>query len=1007
MSRDINQNVDPLFIFEMPDDEVLANTISVKGEKGEKGDPTKLSDLENDEGFIDNTVDDLANYYTKTATDGLLNAKLDKTTFNAYQIPSDFFTSNETASASGDTISISNTANALFKSFIMRGNTTQSSAPTPSTPVPIKTATGAQKIVITDGTDTQQYDINLGKNIFNKNADVLSDNCYLPASTTSTQLKPYSSTTVLAKTLAIRLNGGETYTIQKMASARFRFGFATTLTPALNTDGVIKTRLANADTASSVTFTVPTNAPYLICNFFSGDQAADATNGYENILNSIQIEKGETATTYTDYKAPIEMCDLGEGYRDYFHKSNGKWYKHKAVGKAFFEDMAFYASQIGSTAHYRMWSAALKDIIALPASSSTKGIIKTNVYDTKTQNDTYNLNMGINVNTSGYVQVYDSNYDSNSSTEFMSAMQGMSATIYYALAEPVEEEITDSALISQLDATILSRSYDGSVAVSVTGILPLIISLEAFKNGWSGTIGGVNNEIIGLLEKKADKTELGNYYTKTETDALIADTTNPIYYGADPTGVADSADAINACIQANKGGAINFSEGTYLVNSAINLPFANDEKVSINGNGATIKTTATLDALIVAGYDRASDSSKNDVGFTSYIKDLILDGQNGTVTYAIKNLKGFKDLKVINCRIYRFTNGILIGESTGAPADILVSECMIYGKGSEYDGAGIVANCTDNNINMCRIYGFRKGFVINGYCIITRCHVLLRWAQQTTSNFNPYEVNSAEFNGYYEPTMFAELNVGARILSSYCDSMYNFATINTTGMVTISACFYYNARSNVNAHLFAISVYNPRLTISDCSFSLCKNDDCRVIVNTSTSYFHNDAQFNLTNNLILNLNKLTNAADLIMSSVTSAKFHDQLSLDADTWYVAKIIANVPADTIIDGLLYIGGWPYDVVIKPTTNNIYQVNASANNSDWSVGYVYDGTTVYICVKPSVAKAGIKIDFNLDYSTYQCFAITPVNGGDYATSTRLLSDYTDTTPTTEKALKQTNYV
>ena len=68
MSRDINQNVDPLFIFEMPDDEVLANTISVKGEKGETGDPTKLSQLENDTGFITNAVTNLANYYAKSET---------------------------------------------------------------------------------------------------------------------------------------------------------------------------------------------------------------------------------------------------------------------------------------------------------------------------------------------------------------------------------------------------------------------------------------------------------------------------------------------------------------------------------------------------------------------------------------------------------------------------------------------------------------------------------------------------------------------------------------------------------------------------------------------------------------------------------------------------------------------------------------------------------------------------------------------------------------------------
>lgn len=68
MSQEINQNTEPLFIFEMPDDEVLANTISVQGEKGDRGDPTKLSQLDNDTGFITNAVANLLNYYTKSET---------------------------------------------------------------------------------------------------------------------------------------------------------------------------------------------------------------------------------------------------------------------------------------------------------------------------------------------------------------------------------------------------------------------------------------------------------------------------------------------------------------------------------------------------------------------------------------------------------------------------------------------------------------------------------------------------------------------------------------------------------------------------------------------------------------------------------------------------------------------------------------------------------------------------------------------------------------------------
>lgn len=53
---EINQNTEPLFIFDMPDDEVLSQTISVQGEKGERGDPTKTSQLINDSDYTTNAA---------------------------------------------------------------------------------------------------------------------------------------------------------------------------------------------------------------------------------------------------------------------------------------------------------------------------------------------------------------------------------------------------------------------------------------------------------------------------------------------------------------------------------------------------------------------------------------------------------------------------------------------------------------------------------------------------------------------------------------------------------------------------------------------------------------------------------------------------------------------------------------------------------------------------------------------------------------------------------------
>lgn len=138
------------------------------------------------------------------------------------------------------------------------------------------------------------------KNMFDKNSMVYSNHVYLPLDTNSTQIRNYGGTGTYI--LLIKLEETKTYTISKRAGGRFRAGFTNTSTPVFDTNNVITLRLPNNDTGTSMTFTVPTGSPYFVCNFFSADQTADANIGYENMLNSIQIEEGTTATTYSPYQ---------------------------------------------------------------------------------------------------------------------------------------------------------------------------------------------------------------------------------------------------------------------------------------------------------------------------------------------------------------------------------------------------------------------------------------------------------------------------------------------------------------------------------------------------------------------------------------------------------------------------------------------------------------------------------------------------------------------------------
>ena len=344
-----------------------------------------------------------------------------------------------------------------------KGDTAQNGTPTPSAPVAVQTVTGEQTISI----DSTDYEVNLGKNLFNKNTDVLNGNYYLPGNVSSTRIVTASPST-MARTLLVRLQEGQTYTIQKKASARFRFGFTTTNNPVPNIDGVITSRLANADTSSSVTFTVPSGTPYFVCNFFSNDQAADAQNGYDAIVDSIQLEKGSTATTYAPYFTPIELCKIST-YQDYIYKSGDKWYIHKETG----------TKQLSNVSSFIIDNGCFQTDFKYPSdkASQTLSLSSHFVFNPVQASITSNLANGeFGWNTTGYLTM--KNTALTSKADWETWLSSNDPVVYYALATPTDTEITNEALVAQLEAVEQWLTRYGYNA-TVSGNLPIIIDRTA------------------------------------------------------------------------------------------------------------------------------------------------------------------------------------------------------------------------------------------------------------------------------------------------------------------------------------------------------------------------------------------------------------------------------------------------------------------------------------------------------------------------------------------------
>ena len=477
--------------------------------------------------------------------------------------------------------------------------------------------------------------------------------------------------------------------------------------------------------------------------------------------------------------------------------------------------------------------------------------------------------------------------------------------------------------------------------------------------------------------------------------------TNPLFYGADLSGTIDSSTAFNNCILANKGGTINLTTGTYLINDTIDLPFNNSEKVSINGNGSNIISTEDLDYLFLYGYDRVSDDI-NDVGFTSYIKDLSINCENGEIDNIFYVKKGFKDLHILNVKTYRSKNAITIGESTGQPADVLIDNCLFYGNGSEYEGVGIISNCSDNYINNTRIYGFRNGFLINGGCVITNTHVLLRWSNQTSANFDPIERNSETFNTAYNQTSFAIVNHITRITSCYCDSMYKFLDIPTNGLnIILTNSFYFNARNNVNSMIIDLHEDVSNLICTNNEFSMSKYNIGEIIHLRKT--LSNYSQIKIKDNTIMNITNMTNAFDI--GRTNDFKYKLNKTFPANTWVVVGLINNFQAYNNTTFTLYINSWFYKIRISDnngTIDSITQLLKSTGATNYSFGVLSDGVKKYLCIKSSSESQNMKFNFEIENSSNLLFPLNVMKPGYHPIeSPILLTDFSNNTPETQITL------
>ena len=207
---------------------------------------------------------------------------------------------------------------------------------------------------------------------------------------------------------------------------------------------------------SNQTFTTPSNAYYL------------RFSEYTSRLDTMQLEKGTQASSYSPYFTPIELCKIGD-YQDYIYKENGNWYKYNAIGKVVLDgtetgwlsqtQTGFY--RYGLTINDMNNDSSLADVVLI-ISNFFKGITfngrGSSGYET-IYAVSNNQQHQFFVNTQQYSTI----------AEFKTWLNTNNLIVYYVLAIPTTTQITDTNLITQLEALAGATTYLGQTNIITSG----------------------------------------------------------------------------------------------------------------------------------------------------------------------------------------------------------------------------------------------------------------------------------------------------------------------------------------------------------------------------------------------------------------------------------------------------------------------------------------------------------------------------------------------------------
>lgn len=270
-----------------------------------------------------------------------------------------------------------------------------------------------------------------GVNLFDKEDENLQISGYISASKIVADV---NSLTVFTK-----CKPNTTYTVSKTAGNRFIVCWHDQIP---NVGDTLSGQVIDQQ-ASAITITTGATASYIVAFVFNASVDTSITRA--QMLDSIQIEEGSTATTYEPYTGTTTTVNLGQtvygGTADFIGGTGEETYGVVDLG-----DLSW--SKSGTN---RFYSWTIRDLSKHPTSESTIA----NIYCDSLKVDTYsnvyingNIDVAISLSKDGAIGVNYTDLASYTATQFKNAVSGYK--LVYELATPTDFTFTGQPINSYL-----------------------------------------------------------------------------------------------------------------------------------------------------------------------------------------------------------------------------------------------------------------------------------------------------------------------------------------------------------------------------------------------------------------------------------------------------------------------------------------------------------------------------------------------------------------------------